>query len=279
VRTVRRPRGARLAGLLWAAAAALAQAQEADPKPPQPESKSKWEGAVGLIVRHGPAFGGSSDITTALVPAGFARYGRFTLSGAGGFTTRKADDVERGLAADLGRIRKVRFALTLRIDPGRKESDSPQLEGMGNVPVTVRARLLARWAPVPEWRLTLGLASDVLNRQGGYLVDANLERRWKLEGAQRVTVHFGLSGAGDRYMQTWYGVDEQQSLRSGYPQYDAREGLRGMDLGISWRTEFAGRWAAFTSLNRSRSLGAAADSPLTRQVHSTSLSTGLAWRF
>ena len=279
-----------------AASVAGAQAQSTDPAQPQtqppgePEAAvapasalaqaaPKFEGAVGLVLALKPAFSGSSDRKLTPQLAGFVRYGRLTLTGAGGFTTRRQDDVERGLDAELLRREGVRVNLSLRYDPGRREGQSDQLTGMGNIKSTVRTRLGLRWQPAPQWTLALASSLDLLGNGGGYLIDGGVSRTFVVDARQRFILGVNLSGAGDRYLQTWYGVTAEQSARSGYPVYEPREGLREVHTSATWRVEVNPQWAGFTSIGASRLLGAAADSPLTRQRNSLSLSAGIALRF
>lgn len=238
-----------------------------------------FEGAVGLVAAHGPAFRGSSDIRTKLAPAGFVRWGRFTVTGAGGFTTRRNDDVERGLQAELIQGDRVRVRLGLRLDNGRDESDSPDLAGMGDIRPTVRARLAVQWDPSRDWRLGAGIGVDALNRVGGFLVDASVARHWAVGPGQVFTVTASLSAAGDRYLQAWHGVTPAQSAASGYAVFVPHEGLRDVAVSAVWRSELPYGWAGFVGLGYSRLLGGAADSPLTRRVGSAGLTGGLAWRF
>jgi outer membrane scaffolding protein for murein synthesis (MipA/OmpV family) len=207
------------------------------------------------------------------------RYGRFTLTGAGGFTTRRNDSVERGLDAELVRRDGLRVNLALRFDPGRRESQSNELTGMGDIDATLRARLGVRWEPVPRWQLSLGTSVDALGRGGGFVVDGGVARSFPLDARQRITLGAGLSAAGSRYLQTWYGVDERQAADSGYPAFRPRAGLRDVHASASWRIEYNPQWAAFTSISAGRLLGAAADSPLTRQRSNVSLSAGIVRRF
>jgi MipA family protein len=246
---------------------------------PAAGAASKFEGALGLVMAYKPAFSGSSDRQIKPQLAGFIRYGRITLTGAGGFTTRRQDDVERGLDAELLRRDRVRVNLSFRYDPGRSESESEQLRGMGNIKATVRSRLGLRWEPAPQWSLSLATSLDALGNGGGYTVEANVSRTFLLDARQRVILGAGLVGAGDRYLQTWYGVTAEQSARSGYPVYKPSEGLRDVHTSATWRIEFDPQWAGFTSLGATRLLGAAADSPLTRQRNGYSISAGIARRF
>ena len=252
---------------------ALAQAESTAPK---------FEGAVGLTLRHGPAFPGSSDLGFHLTPAGFLRYGRISLTGSGGFTTRAADDVERGLAAELTRRGKFRVSLGLRFDPGRSASDSPQLAGMGDIRSTLRARWSARWDPNVDWRLTAGVSSDLLGRGGGVFGDVGATRRWVWGQGESFALGVGLSAAGHRYMQNWHGVTSAQALSSGLVAFEPGSGLRDLQLSAVWRTEFQAwgqPFGAFVGAGHTRLLGSAADSPLTRKREFSTASGAVVWRF
>lgn len=280
-----------LAALALGVAAAAATAQPgpstapaesppgSDAPSPAKTPPRRFEGAIGLILVHRAAFGGSSDRGLRPELAGFLRWGRLTLSGAGGFTTRAQDDVERGLDTLLVERDRLRVNLALRFDPGRRESSSEQLDGMGNVRATLRARLGLRWQPAPQWSVSLNGNIDALGRGGGTVVNAGVSRQWPLAPGRRVILAASLNGASERYMQTWYGVTPEQSAASGYPVHDASAGLRDLGLSATWRADFDERWAGFAGLGATRALGPAAASPLVRQRDSVSLSVGLARRF
>jgi MipA family protein len=259
------------AGLICAAAV---RADEA-PAPPA----DKFEGAVGLVLEYKPAFNGSSDFKLKPHLAGFLRYGRFTVTGAGGFTTKRQDDVERGLDAELVRREGLRMNLSLRVDNGRRESASDQLIGMGDIRMTVRARLGVRWDITPRWQASAATSVDALNRVGGYVVSTGLSYTQPLDQRQRLIYSGWVGGAGDRYLQAWYGVTPAQSIASGYPVYEPKEGLSETGLAATWRIEIDPQWAGFAGVSASRLLGGAAASPLTRQRNGWSISSGLARRF
>ena len=283
------------AALLTAVLLGSAQAQidvSTPPPPPPPPpaepaaeptpasaSSSKFEGAVGLVLDYKPAFSGSSDRKVRPHLAGFLRYGRFTITGAGGFTTKRQDDVQRGLDAELVRREDVRINLALRVDQGRRESASSQLAGMGNIRATVRTRLGLRWEPAPKWAVSIAGSADSLGRGGGYFGDTGVSRTFTIDARQRVILGASVAVGGNRYMQTWYGVTEQQSAASGYPVYKPGAGLRDVGTSATWRIDVNPEWAGFTSLGVTRLLGPAAGSPLTRQPNSYSIAAGIARRF
>lgn len=279
-RPFRDRRHAAAALTLAALLAASAAAARADDEPPS-KGADTVEGAIGLILGHHAAYPGSSTMETRLTPAGFLRWGRLSVTGAGGFTTRRRDDVERGLGAELVRRERVRLSLNLRYDNGRSESDSPELAGLGDVKRTLRARLALRWDVDEDWRVGLAASVDALNRVGGYVLDLNLSRQWPLPHDSVAQLGVGISAAGDRFLQAWFGVTPEQSARSGYPVYRVPEGLSLRDASVSGtlRTDFGPRWSGFASLGLSRVLGAAADGPLTHRRSNANLATGLVWRF
>jgi MipA family protein len=257
------------------------QPPPADPaaEPAAANTSSKFEGAVGLVLDFKPAFSGSSDRKIRPHLAGFLRYGRFTVTGAGGFTTKRQDDVERGLDAELVRREGVRVNLALRVDQGRRESASSQLTGMGNIRATVRTRLALRWEPAPQWAVSLASSVDSLGHGGGYFADTGVSRTFVIDAQQRVILGASVAAGGSRYMQTWYGVTEQQSAASGYPVYKPGTGLRDVATSATWRIEVNPQWAGFAALGATRLLGPAAGSPLTRQPNSYSIAAGIARRF
>ena len=246
---------------------------------PQAPAADKFEGAVGLVLAYQPTFSGSAEFKVKPQLAGFLRYGRFTVTGAGGFTTRRQDEVERGLDAELLRRERVRVNLSLRFDGGRQQGDSDQLRGLGDIRKTVRARLGARWDVAPRWQLSASTNVDVLNRGGGVVSGAGLGYTLPLDARQRLGIGLGVSGASRSYFQSWYGITPEQSLASGYPVYSPRAGLRDVGVSATWRIEIDPQWAAFAGGSTSYLLGPAAESPLTKQRTGWALSAGVARRF
>lgn len=257
--------------LLMAGLAASASAAE--------EAGTRFEGAIGLVSSYGPAYGGAEDLRWKLSPAGFIRYGRFTISGAGGFTTRRADDVERGFAANLQVREDLKLSLSARWTGGRRESNSERLAGMGDVDATLLARLRLQWKPEGDWTWTAAVNTDLLGHGSGWIVDLGGTRQWRLTPSTVLQVGGALTYGGDTYMQSWYGVTAEQSQRSGYAVYTPGNGLRDLSFGATVRTEFNREWAGFLSAGSSQHLGPAADSPLVQKKLGFSVTGGVAWRF
>lgn len=245
-------------------------------------AKSKVEGAVGLVVRLRPDFIGARSTSTHVSPAGYLRYGRLSLSGSGGFASTGSRDAERGVAAELFERGAFRTSVGLRYDPGRKASDSPELQGQGDVQHTVRVKLSAGWEPRRNWHVGMGLSVDALDRGGGVPIDMSLVRSWAIRQNEQLALRLGVSGADQRFMRTWHGVAERERDGRVLPAYTPSAGLRDVSLSVGWRREIriAGEpFGIFGDVGVQHLLGPAADSPLTSRLTAPVAAAGLAWRF
>lgn len=250
------------------------------PAPPPPKSHADIEGAIGPVVSITPEYQGAARWATKVTPGIFIRWGRFTLTNASGFVTRREDDdVFRGLAADFVRTKQWRVNLALRIDRGRNSSDSAALSGLQDVRSTVRGRLIVtRWFD-DGIGATLGTSADLLGRGGGTLLDLGLNKTFPIAPKAWWNVGVGVAAADQRYMQSYFGITPQQAASSGYAVYTPSSGLRDASAGISLRGELGDNWVGFTGLGYSHLLGPASASPLSQRQWSWGINGGLAWRF
>ena len=255
-----------------------AKAQEPEAPTPAPRA-TVWEGAIGLSGSYRPEYGGATRQIFKLTPALFLRYGRFTVTNASGFVTRRADDVVRGLGVDMLRSESVRVNVSLRFDRGRSESSSAALAGLGDIKPTVRVRTSASWRLEGPWRLGASWSFDAFGRGGGNFGD--LSGGWENHIAPRTVLTLGssLSMAGDRYLQSYFGISAEQAARTGYPVYEPRSGLRDVSLFINLRHDIGEDWIVLAGGSSTRLLGPAAASPLTGKKNNWAVNAGLARRF
>jgi len=263
-----------------AAASAPASAASAVKPEPLPFKDWKWEGAIGPVVNVAPDYSGASTRKVGWTPGYYIRYGRLTASNTGGFVTRRnTDDVFQGLGLDLKRDDRVRYNATLRIDNGRKSSETRGLEGLPDIQRTLRARFSATWQIDPQWKAASGLNVDLLGHGGGNVLDlgATHDRRW----SEATTWSLGaVVTAGDaRYMRSWYGVSEAASAASGKPVYVPGAGLRDVSFSSGWRTEIGRDWIVLWGGSVGRLLGPAAASPISVSSNEWRVYAGVAWRF
>ena len=267
-------------------ACATAHADDNAPPPPPaslpasaPTAATRWEGAIGPQFSFSPEYQGASRRHLSVTPGFYLRYGRFSISNSGGFVTRRADDVFRGLGLDLVRNDRVRVNFALRLDNGRRSAISDKLAGIHNVRHTVRVRSSATWQLAEGWKVAAGWNTDLLGRGGGNIIDLAVGHDRRLTERTIWNVGAGLNWADGRYLRSYYGVTREESAVTGYPPYTPGSGLRDVAVSTGFRTEINERWMALWGGSIGRVMGPAAASPLTTSTVQWSLNAAVAWRF
>lgn len=236
-------------------------------------------GAVTLSVQSGPDYLGARDRGLAVRPGVFVRWGRLSVSSGAGWAARRQDIELRGLGYDLARTETFDATLGLRMDSGRNDSDSDALKGMGDIRRTIRARIGADWRFTPGWQLSGSWTVDAFGRGGGNLGELRLRHEWPLSPMLTLSSGAALTVAGDRYMQTYFGVTPEQAQRTGYRVYSPGLGLRDLQLYTTLRYELGEHWVLTGGPGLTRVLGPAARSPLTQKKQTWTLSAGAGYRF
>jgi outer membrane scaffolding protein for murein synthesis (MipA/OmpV family) len=149
-----------------------------------------------------------------------------------------------GLGYNLLRGDHYQAGVGLTYDLGRRESDDlTNLHGMGNISPAPVAKLygsvvLSRKFPLilrVSARQFIGGAQGAVGDAGVYVPLPGSSKRFVMFAGPSIT-------AGTRhYLQTLYGVSEQQSLASGHPEYDiTHTGTSHAGVGFS-ATKFLGK--------------------------------------
>jgi outer membrane protein len=128
-------------------------------------------------------------------------------------------------------------------------------------------------------RLSVGLEA----RGGkGTQITWGLQYQAARTGAFQYGVDLRATYADDRYMDTYFSVDADNSLRSGLPVYKASGGLKSTSIGLTASVDLARQWTLVGRLGVSRLAGDASDSPIVRlrgDATSTAFGLALGYRF
>jgi len=71
-----------------------------------------------------------------------------------------------------------------------------------------------------------------------------------------------VTWASDNYMESFFGVSEKESVRSGLRRFDVDSGVKDVGIELTSGTRFLKNWKIGFSLQYKRLLGDAADSPI-----------------
>jgi outer membrane scaffolding protein for murein synthesis (MipA/OmpV family) len=215
-----------------------------------------------------------------LKPAIYLRWGRVAITNASDFAVRRADDGGgSGLGVDVLNGGRFSMSGSLRYETGRKESSSDTLVGMGDIRPTVRGRIAATWRLGGPWRVVGSVGPDLIGHGAGTIADLGLAWDRRLTPTTAWTVGSSLLMADRTFMRLYYGVNDAQSARSGYPVYQSAAGARDVALYTNLRHDIDREWTVLGGASTHHLIGPAAESPLTRAHEGWGVNAGLAWRF
>lgn len=230
----------------------------------QDAAPSEWRFTAGAAVVSAPEFPGSDQQKTRAVPLLSASHGRYFLGPVPG-------GGPLGIGATLYEAGGLRLGAAISTDIGklREESDDPRLAGLGDIERTQRAHLFGSYG-VGRFKLSAGVAPDIGGNDLGTL--ATLEAEAMFQPAERwsLAVGPGLTWSSRRHMRTVFGIDAQQSARSGRAVYEPGAGVSQVRLAGSVNYRLDEHWHLGARLSFGRLQGDAADSPLAFDKSQTS---------
>jgi outer membrane protein len=132
----------------------------------------------------------------------------------------------------------------------------------------------------PALRLTSSALYGAGNDRHGATFKMGLQAmEWAPAPHHTVTFEGEVALANRRYNQAFFGIDNDQSVNSGNPLYEAHGGWRDARLGARWHWTLAPSWMLVSSVDATRQLGATRTSPLVLRTTGVAVSTALAFRF
>lgn len=263
--------------VLCAGAARADDAVTPEAAPAAPSSR--W--LLGVAAISTPDYPGSDHATAKLRPLWAWQHGRFRISTsrASGILGFGAESPGPGASVEMFSSERVKLGAALRFDSGRSSSDSPQLTGLPDIKRTLRARLFGSYTIDPHWGLGAAISQDVLGNQGGAISSLDLGYKARLGPKAEWTAGVGATYGNGPYMHTYFGITDLSSQQTGIAAYAPQAGLRDLHAGIGIMSALTDHWIGFAGISIASMRGQAAASPLTLARSSTSISTGIAYRF
>jgi outer membrane protein len=229
--------------------------------------RGPWQVAAGIGAMVRPDFPGSDSSEVMPLPAFNIAYGdRWFLN-------------SDGLGAYL--VNDGRWILSASLAPDmtrREESDSAHLRGTGDVDRTAVANIKGGFR-IGRIAATATVATDIADQGHGTTVDLVLQSH--TEVTPRLTLNYGVGGRwiDDEYATTFFGVDAQQSARSGLSIYDIESGFGDARVFVNAVYQLAPRWILSTGAMAARLEGDAADSPIVEDDEYFRFDAAVLYRF
>jgi MipA family protein len=237
---------AALTGGLLACCAASAQ-QRAAP--------ADWTIALSLEGRVMPAYEGAASSVLRAIPFVSARR-------AG--TPRDFRSPRDGASVAILETGSFHLGPTIKAKFPRRESDSPNLRGLGEVKWVLEAGLFAEYWPV-RWLRTRAEVRQGFGGHRGLVGDMSADIVYA--ASPQLTLSGGprLALATSPAVTPYFSVTAMQSLASGLPVYSASGGFGSYGVGAQARYEWSPRWATHFFVEYDRLAGSPANSPLVMQ--------------
>jgi outer membrane scaffolding protein for murein synthesis (MipA/OmpV family) len=162
---------------------------------------------------------------------------------------------------------------------GRKRVDNQAVRQLPNIDNGAEAGGFTRyWLPLqlPRQRIGVDLsgAADFTGAYDGWWIQPGLTYKVGVSESVSFTGRAYADYANKNYMQTFFGIDADQSARSGLRERDADAGFKdvGLTLGVNW--QFAKHWFTGVSGSYERLIEDAGSSPITRDAGNKNQGSG-----
>jgi len=186
-----------------------------------------------------------------------------------------------GMRANLIPSSAFEFGPMVVYRPERDSVEEKQVDKLKKVDAATEVGAFASWS-IDKFTLLLQAHADVTGTHDGFLIDAGAACRFPLERKMQLILVALVSYASNDYMQTYFGIDAENSSLSKLenyetlPEYKADAGIRDAGLVAVLQYKLNNDWGILGLLKYSRLLGDAKDSPIVIDIgDANQLMTGL----
>ena len=251
------------AALLLAAGSARAQSDSAFLVPFGEDT-----GLVGGGIASRPAYLGSDQRRIRIAPLLDYRWKNGWFAG----TTY-------GAGYNFSKDRRMQYGARLSFDGGRDQDDAAALAGMGDIHPRPELGLFFNSLVVANVYVRTAVRYGSGNDRNGLALDLGTGAFFRLGANWRANAGVSTTWLNGNAMRSYFGVDADQSARSGYSVYTPSDGLRDVRLNGALFYIIDPRWSLMGTLAATRLVGDAADSPIVRDRTSLTAFFGARYRF
>lgn len=233
-------------------------------------AEDEWEFEIGAGVGYESKYEGSDEMEVMFLPVlGVTWNDRVYLT------------TEDGLGAVLYDDYDFAVEVSLNYEWGRDESDSSDLNGLGDVdgaptlnlgleyevgPVTPFVELTRHLGGTDSLEVSFGVETMIpLSVLMGESAGSSGEESDD-EGEDGPAFLAGISTtwSDDKYMESYFGINSRQSARSGLSRFNADSGFKSVGAELGFVYPVFESWEVRTMVEYSRLIGDAADSPISK---------------
>ncbi len=202
---------------------------------------------IGAGVAYAPAYRGADDYRVQPVPAVDLAWGPFFANFRNGLGIKVID-------TDV-----VTVGVSVTAMPGYREEDAP--EGIGKLSLGLGGRGFVS-LKAAGFIATVGGTQGITGGTKGFVADASLAYPIAISSRFTLIPSIGATWADRKHNDRYFGVNEQQSLASGLPQFHAGSGFADATAGLSANYRLTDRISLGVTGAVTTLLGEVKDSPI-----------------
>ena len=184
-----------------------------------------------------------------------------------------------GLGYNFSKNPQFQYGLRMTMELGRDDARSSKLNGMGDIDTTVEPGVFFNYAISQNYTLLSSIRYGSGIDHTGFQVSLGGRVSSMLNSKHRLTALFSTNWANNSYQQSYFGVNAQQAVSSGYGQYAPSSGLIDVKVGANWHWNINTNWSLTTGTSVQHLMGDAANSPITFQKIPVTVYTAASYRF
>lgn len=242
-----------------------------DPEVTRPEA---WHFVVGAGAINRPTFPGASSTKTEALPVLGASYGRFFI----GESLDAVSLLALGAYLYTDSHWRLGVAITYDVIQPREESDDPHLTGLGNIDRSAHAEAFGVFTY--GWIVVRGsVVGDIGENQRGTWATFDVLARYLPTPQWALAAGPGLRWGTSEYNRTFFGVDSDQSARSGLPVYSLGTGVNLLRFSAAASYRPTVNWSFGASVTTAWLQGDASNSPIVQKSSQVTYAVTANYRF
>lgn len=226
------------------------------------------QGRVGLAAIVGHRYLGSDERRYLVLPTVDYRWANGWFAGVG-----------NGIGYRFTSGPDLQYGVRLTGDFGRKESRSPVLSGLGDIPARPQIGTFLNWHATRDITFTSSLRYGSGEERDGLVVDLGAHTGMQLAPRWRLGVGVGATWVNRAWMQSYFGITPEQSARSGYAVSTVGAGVREVKASSSLTYFISREWAASFIVSGTALQGDARESVIVREKNPVSAVLAVGYRF
>ena len=236
------------------------------------DTESATDITVGLGVQEAEKYSGSNEDSYSVLPYLRIQQGNFYL------------DSEKGLGYEYTWSNGLYAEEALGYSTGRTESDSEwragsdKLKGMGKIKAAINSTSTLGWKINPYLAVEGNVIMPLTDSQG---MQYNAGMKFKLleTSTDKLELSSKANFGDARFINTFYGVNAEQSANSGFRKYHTGGGFYGYDAGLSWTHAFNDNWWSYANVTYTQLSSKAKNSSIVKRDDSTNVTLGIFYSF